>query len=76
MRPLRCLAWGQGDIEAEFVELSSKAGPVGAVEMISPKVGISETPPTHSIRGREDGGGNRDDGLAWTTPRLERPFQN
>ena len=34
MKPLDCLAWVQGDIEAEFVEFSSKAGPVDAVEMI------------------------------------------
>ena len=38
MKPLGCLARAQGDIEAELVELSSKAGgkpgPVDAVEMI------------------------------------------
>ena len=43
MKPLDCIARAQGDIEAELVELSSKAcgqaGPVDAVEMIGSKVG-------------------------------------
>ena len=79
MKPLDCLARAQGDIEAEFVEFSSKAGgkagPVDAVEVIGPKVAVSDAPPEHPIGGREDGGGNRNGGLARTTPRLETAEQ-
>ena len=79
MKPLDCLARAQGDIEAEFVEFSSKAGgkagPVDAVEVIGPKVAVSDAPPEHPIGGREDGGSNRNDGLARTTSRLETAEQ-
>mgnify|MGYP006870802071 CR=1 FL=1 len=34
MKPVDCVARAQGDIEAEFVEFSSKAGPVDAMEVI------------------------------------------
>jgi hypothetical protein len=68
MKPLSGLATGPGNIEAEFAEFprqpGGKAGAIRAVEMASPEAGISDASAEHPIRRRQDGGGNRNDGLA------------
>ena len=54
MKRLAGFAGGQGNLESEFAEFprqpGGKAGAVGAVEMISPEVGISDASTEHPIR--------------------------
>jgi hypothetical protein len=50
MKPSCCLALGQGDVEAEFIELAGEAGgqagPSGPVEVVRTEVDVGDAAST------------------------------
>ena len=62
MKPSCCLALGQGDVEAEFIELAGepggKAGTPGPVEVVGAEVGINDASAEHPVNRPGFGGGS------------------
>jgi hypothetical protein len=75
MKPLRGLPIGDGHMVSELVELAGEscgeAGAFGSIEVIGAEIGVGDTALEHPVDGRQDGGGDGHDRLAWTAAGLE-----
>src|SRR5688572_5832273 len=75
MKPSCGLPVGESHIEAEFVELageaSGEASALGTIEVIGAEIGVGDAALEHPVDGRQDGGGDGHERLAWPAASLE-----